>query len=137
MAPSGRTARPGRAPSTAQRKNNNVTGFAKRQASKAKGPAVSDVYEFQEQKQRRSRTSVDTRLGHNELAELGPVHRNGSEEEEEDKKELRARLIGENDENEVLGSDEDEEIDSDAAFEEEDDDRYAGFNFPTSKVRAP
>jgi hypothetical protein len=142
MAPSGRATRPGRAPAPVQRKGNTnanaVAGFAKRQARKAtataKGPALSDVYEFQQAKQRRSRVSVDTRLGREEAAEFGFGH---GEENEEDgaRQEMRARLIGENDDDEGLGSDEDEEIDSDVAFEEEDEDRYAGFNFSSSKVR--
>jgi U3 small nucleolar RNA-associated protein 14 len=134
MAPSGRFARSGRAPAPAQRKKNAAAGFAKRQAKKAKGPALDDVYEFQQQKERRGRTAVDTRLGREEAAEFG-FGRGDDNAEDADRRELRARLIGENDENEELGSDEDEEIDSDAAFEEEDEDRYAGFNFPSAKVR--
>jgi U3 small nucleolar RNA-associated protein 14 len=138
MAGSGRTARTartGRAPAAAVRRKSNATaGFAKRQAKKAKGPAFDDVYEFQQPKQRRSRATVDTRLGREEAAEFSFGRGDGSDEDAE-RKELRARLIGEQDDDEGLGSDEDEEIDSDAAFEEEDEDRYAGFNFPSVKVR--
>jgi U3 small nucleolar RNA-associated protein 14 len=138
MAASGRIARAGRTPAVvARQKSNAVSGFAKRQAKKGKGPALDDVYEFQQPKQRRSRTTVDTRLGREEAAEFGFAHGGDGGEDDVERAEMRARLIGEQDEDEGLGSDEDEEIDSDAAFEEEDDDRYAGFNFPSAKVRTP
>lgn len=39
----------------------------------------------------------------------------------------KARLIGENDDDERIDSADDEELDSDAAFDESDEDRYAGF----------
>ena len=42
---------------------------------------------------------------------------------------MRPRLVGENDDDSGIGEDEDEEIDSDAAFEESDEDRFAGFSF--------
>jgi U3 small nucleolar RNA-associated protein 14 len=45
----------------------------------------------------------------------------------------KTRLIGENDDDERIDSAEDEELDSDAAFDESDEDRYAGFF--SSKVR--
>lgn len=135
MNSSRRTARPGRPVATAQKKK-NAAGFIKRQAKKEKGPQLTDVYEFQQQKERRSRTSVDTRLGREEAAELGYDNADDDDIDESggDMKQ-RARLIGENQENEGIPSDDDEEIDSDAAFEEGDEDRYAGFNFPSSKVR--
>lgn len=39
----------------------------------------------------------------------------------------RARLIGELDDDEKIDSADDEELDSDAAFNESDEERYAGF----------
>jgi U3 small nucleolar RNA-associated protein 14 len=45
----------------------------------------------------------------------------------------QARLIGENDDDEQINSADDEELDSDAAFDESDEDRYEGFF--SSKVR--
>jgi hypothetical protein len=45
----------------------------------------------------------------------------------------KPRLIGENVEDEDIPSEDDEELDSDAAFEESDEERFAGFSFP--KVR--
>lgn len=39
----------------------------------------------------------------------------------------RARLIGEHDDDERIDSADDEELDSDAAFDESDEERYAGF----------
>ena len=46
----------------------------------------------------------------------------------------RPRLVGENDDDEGIASDEDEEIDSDAAFNESDEEEFAGFNFSRNKV---
>lgn len=70
----------------------------------------------------RSRMTLD--LDRSEAAEFG-VGVDGGNDEERD--ELRARLIGENEDNEKIDSEDDEEIDSDAAFEESDEDRFAGF----------
>lgn len=47
---------------------------------------------------------------------------------------LRPRLVGENDDDDRIASDEDEELDSDAAFDESDEERFAGFDFSRSKV---
>jgi len=46
----------------------------------------------------------------------------------------RPRLIGESVEDEDVPSEDDEELDSDAAFEDTDEERFAGFSFPN--VRA-
>ena len=51
----------------------------------------------------------------------------GANEEEDERENMRARLIGENEDDERVDSDDDEEIDSDAAFEESDEERFAGF----------
>ncbi len=50
------------------------------------------------------------------------------------REELRAKLIGEYEDGEQIGSDDDEEIDSDAAFEESDEERFAGFFSSKKKV---
>lgn len=103
----------------------NAAGYAKRHSKKVKtahGLQSSDVYEYAPELTRRSKVKLD--LDHDEAAEYG-VGVDGDNDEERD--ELRARLIGENGENEMIDSGDDEEIDSDAAFEESDEDRFAGF----------
>ena len=42
----------------------------------------------------------------------------------------KPRLIGETVEDEEIPPEDDEELDSDAAFEESDEERFAGFSFP-------
>jgi hypothetical protein len=103
----------------------NAAGYAKRHSNKAKtahGIQSSDVYEYAPELSRRSKVTLD--LDHDEAAEYG-VGIDGDNDEERDA--LRARLIGENGENEMIESGDDEEVDSDAAFEESDEDRFAGF----------
>lgn len=102
----------------------NVAGYEKRLARKAKsGPAIMDLYEHvQQNKGRRAKVGLD--LDRDEAKEFG-VGLDGGDEE--DREQLRARLIGEIEDDEEIASDEDEEIDSDAAFEESDEDRFAGF----------
>lgn len=101
----------------------NAAGYEKRQSRKAKALHAlqpSDVYEYASEKNRRSNVALD--LDRDEAAEFGGGM--GDEEREE----LRARLIGEHDGDDgALDSGDDEEIDSDAAFEESDEDRFAGF----------
>ncbi|KAF9478917.1 Utp14-domain-containing protein [Pholiota conissans] len=102
----------------------NAAGYEKRQARKAKaGPALADLYEHvQQNKGRRSKIGMD--LDRDEAKEYG-VGLDGANDEE--REELRARLIGELEDDEEIASDDDEEIDSDAAFEESDEERFAGF----------
>ncbi|KAF9461892.1 Utp14 protein-domain-containing protein [Collybia nuda] len=102
----------------------NAAGYAKRHSKKAKTALgqSSDVYEYTPDLSRRSKVKLD--LDHDEAAEYG-VGVDGDNGEEMD--ESRARLIGENGEDEMIDSGDDEEIDSDAAFEESDEERFAGF----------
>ncbi|KAK0498773.1 Utp14-domain-containing protein [Armillaria luteobubalina] len=83
----------------------NAAGYAKRQARKEKETAPSeDVYEYAPDAVRRSKVTLDL-------------------DRDEDFEQLRARLIGENEDDEMIDSEDDEDIDSDAAFEESDEDR--------------
>ncbi|KIM82209.1 hypothetical protein PILCRDRAFT_820590 [Piloderma croceum F 1598] len=107
----------------------NATGYAKRHSLKAKTLAgLSDVYEYApDSKTRRSKVTLE--ISRNEAAEIG-LGRGGGESDDEgmDGEDMRtkARLIGEGD---VIDSGDDEDIDSDAAFEESDEERFAGFGF--------
>ena len=105
----------------------NATGYAKRQARKPKGRS-DDVYEYEPEVLKRSNITLD--LDQDEAAEHGVGIDGGNDEDGE---QLRARLIGEGGENEGIDSGDDEEIDSDAAFEESDEERFAGFF--SNKVR--
>ncbi len=97
----------------------NAAGYAKRQARKEKETALSeDVYEYAPDVVRRSKVKLD--LDRDE--DFGGIP-DGDDEREQ----LRARLIGENEDDEMIDSEDDEDIDSDAAFEESDEDRFAGF----------
>lgn len=114
----------------------NALGYAKRQSRKTKessSTSVTDVYEFQQEKVRRSKVKLQY-----ERDELLGAGARGSESEDEDGGDVRRRnqprLIGEGEENEQIDEDEDEDIDSDAAFDESDEERYAGFSF-SHKVR--
>ncbi|KAF8167250.1 Utp14 protein-domain-containing protein [Crassisporium funariophilum] len=100
----------------------NVAGYEKRQARKAKSTPTTDLYEHIQESTRRSKIGLD--LDRDEAKEFGTGLDGANEEERED---LRARLIGENADDEEIASEDDEEIDSDAAFEESDEDRFAGF----------
>ena len=102
----------------------NAAGYAKRQARKVKAGALSDVYEHQQQRVRRDKVKLD--LDRDEEADRGFA---GSDDEGFDRDALRARLIGENVDNEMIDSEDDEELDSDAAFESGDEEQYAGFSF--------
>lgn len=102
----------------------NATGYAKRHALKAKGGALSDVYEHQQQRVRRDKVKLD--LDREEEADRGFA---GSDDDGFDRDALRARLIGENVDDEMIDSEDDEELDSDAAFESGDEEQYAGFSF--------
>ncbi|PPQ94586.1 hypothetical protein CVT25_011899 [Psilocybe cyanescens] len=101
----------------------NVAGYEKRLARKGKSTATStmDLYEHIQQKERRSKVGLD--VDRNEDYETAGI--DGIDEDE--REELRARLIGENQDDEEIASGDDEEIDSDAAFEESDEERFAGF----------
>jgi U3 small nucleolar RNA-associated protein 14 len=101
----------------------NAIGYEKRQARKAKANvSPADVYEHIPEKTKRSNIRPD--LDREEAWEFGE---NLEEASEGQRQELRARLIGENVDDEELASGDDEEIDSDGAFEESDEERFAGF----------
>lgn len=121
------------ATSLSSRKANSV-GFAKRQSKKAKTLVGlgDDVYEYQTENSKHLRTNVDSKLSHEEAVEYGAV--GDSDDDEEGLQAGRARLIGEHGEDERLDSEDDEELDSDGAFDDSDDEKFAGFNF-TKKVR--
>ena len=82
----------------------NAAGYAKRQARKVKAGALSDVYEHQQQRMRRDKVKLD--LDRDEEADRGFA---GSDDEGFDRDALRARLIGENVDNEMIDSEDDEE----------------------------
>lgn len=105
-------------------KKASVAGYAKRQARRSKSihGLSSDVYEYAPERSRRSNVTLD--LNKDEAAEYRVGIDGGNDEDQEN---LRARLIGENGEDERIESGDDEEIDSDAAFEESDEERFAGF----------
>ena len=91
-----------------------------------RNPARSDVYEYQIQKVRRA--NIPLSLDRDEENE------HGFDSDGDLVVNVRKpRLIGEDVEDEKIPSEDDEELDSDAAFEESDEERYAGFSFP--KVR--
>jgi U3 small nucleolar RNA-associated protein 14 len=97
----------------------NIAGYEKRLARKAKSNPTTDLYEHVPEKTHRSKVALD--LGRDEEFEF----RDG--EDDEEREQLRARLIGENEDDERIASDDDEEVDSDAAFEESDEERFEGF----------
>lgn len=113
----GRSGRP-----TTTRKTASKTR-AERQMRTAK-VSLLDVYEHQQRKVRRDK--VQLTLGNDEASEF---RRDDTDDEQPERDALRARLIGENIDNERVDSEDDEEIDSDAAFESGDDEQYAGFTF--------
>ncbi|KDR81341.1 hypothetical protein GALMADRAFT_239160 [Galerina marginata CBS 339.88] len=100
----------------------NAAGYEKRRArKKTTSTTVSDLYEYIPEKSRRSKVGLD--LGRDEAFDYAVGLDDVKAEERE---QLKARLIGENDDGEVASED-DDEIDSDAAFEESDEERFAGF----------
>ncbi|KAG6813718.1 hypothetical protein H0H92_008126 [Tricholoma furcatifolium] len=125
--PNGPTLKPGK-PKPSTRKANAV-GYAKRQSKKAKILGSGDVYEYAPEATRRSKVALD--LDRDEAAEYA-----GLDGDDEARQELRARLIGENGDDEMIDSEDDEEIDSDAAFEESDEERFAGFFSAKNKKKA-
>lgn len=96
----------------------NAAGYAKRHSGKEKKTSLSDVYEFTQGKVRRSKVRL----------ELDRDEDMGGGDDAMDEV-PRARLVGEEGEDDHIDSGDDEEIDSDEAFEESDEGRFAGFNF--------
>jgi U3 small nucleolar RNA-associated protein 14 len=121
------------------RQRQNTLGYAKRKSLKAgtlAGGLREDVYEHQADSVRRGKMKM--LLQRNEITGLdGRAYNNEDSAGEEGRlngRNLNPRLIGENDDEDGILEDEDEEIDSDAAFEESDDERFAGFTFANHKV---
>ncbi|KAI9454907.1 Utp14-domain-containing protein [Lactarius psammicola] len=91
-----------------------------------RNPLRSDVYEYQSQKVRRA--NIPLSLDKEEANE------HGFDSDGDLVANVRKpRLIGESVEDEEIPSEDDEELDSDAAFEESDEERFAGFSFPKSR----
>ncbi|KAF9265920.1 Utp14-domain-containing protein [Marasmius fiardii PR-910] len=106
--------------SNVSKKQFNAAGYAKRQSRKAAKAAIrteDDIYEYAPEKARRSKIALD--LDRDEEAGFG----NGDDEDMEGSR-MKPRLLEEGDK---VDTDDDEEIDSDAAFEESDEERFAGF----------
>ncbi|KAH9049529.1 Utp14-domain-containing protein [Lactarius hengduanensis] len=87
-----------------------------------RNPLRSDVYEYQSQKVRRANEANEH--GFDSDGDLAANIR-------------KPRLIGESVEDEEIPSEDDEELDSDAAFEDSDEERFAGFSFPKSRGKTP
>ncbi|KAF5390809.1 hypothetical protein D9757_004426 [Collybiopsis confluens] len=129
-----------------------VSGYAKRHANKDKakgtGSSVQNVYEYVTEEQENGngkaklkgkgrdkphkRSKILLELDRDE--EMGAGASLGADDDEdgggggeEGGFRMKARLIGEHIQDEKIDSEDDEEIDSDAAFDEDDDDRFAGF----------
>lgn len=120
---------------------------------------MHDVYEFKQDDLRtgkglkKGRVQGSSRLDagtssssryHEDDDASRPTRGGGESDDEDDDNEAagglngksRPRLIGENQDDEMIDSDDDEEIDSDAAFEEEDDTQWGGvFNRHQQQVR--
>lgn len=137
MAPVPRNKKSGSRRPTSQKEqssvaNSNATGYQKRKARSKSLKAtlgLSDVYDFQQEKTKRGNIALT--LDKDEADGFGA----GDDDEEDDgTQRTRPRLLGENGDDEAVATDDDEEIDSDAAFEESDDERFAGFAFK-KKVR--
>ncbi|KAI0739334.1 Utp14 protein-domain-containing protein [Irpex lacteus] len=131
-----------------QKRNSNAAGYAKRKSVKSKtlssggSSSLGDVYEYQGERVRRGKLKLQ--LEKDELLGAGrPV----DDEDMDDDMDgeggggrggMHPRLLNENegDEEEGLGEDEDEEIDSDEAFEESDEERFAWSSFASAGARA-
>ncbi|KAJ8086965.1 hypothetical protein PM082_005790 [Marasmius tenuissimus] len=115
----------------------NASGYAKRQARKAaksgEGKSADrfddDIYEYAPEQESDTRTARRSKvaLDLDKDEELGAGFGFGGDGEQDmdmDDLRMKARLLGEGD---TVDTDDDEEIDSDAAFEESDEERFAGF----------
>ena len=113
----------------AVQKTSNAIGFSRRQARRKarQSTSVNNIYEFQPEKVRRSKVAL--RLTKEELAELGRDNASDSEDDGHRGGQPQPRLIGQNSEDEGVDSEDDEDIDSDAAFGESDEETFAGYGF--------
>lgn len=108
-----------------EKKQFNVTGYQKRIAQKPpKAAGLLDVYEFDDkQRERRTRANIALDLSREEAKEYGV----DEQSEEDDVERMRKKLkIGEEG---VVNSEDDEDIDSDGAFDQSDEERYGEHNF--------
>ncbi|KAG1747704.1 Utp14 protein-domain-containing protein [Suillus lakei] len=124
-------------------KKSNAAGYAKRHSQKSshKGKATvsfDDVYEYAPSKVRRAKIGLEL-----DREEATDRHNYASEDDidlggmgQEGREGLRARLLGENADDEQVDSGDDEEIKSDDAFEESDEEKYAGFDFSSKRSKA-
>ncbi|KAF8911605.1 Utp14 protein-domain-containing protein [Gymnopilus junonius] len=97
-------------------------GYEKRQARKAKSASSTlDLYEHVQEKSKRDRSKVGLEIDRDEAFDYAVALDGVNEEEREN---LRARLIGEFEDDEEIPSEDDEELDSDAAFDESDEERF-------------
>ncbi|PPQ67949.1 hypothetical protein CVT26_005829 [Gymnopilus dilepis] len=97
-------------------------GYEKRQSrKKAASTSTLDLYEHIQEKGKRDRSKVGLEIDRDEAFDYAVALDNANDEERE---QLRARLIGEFDDDEELPSEDDEELDSDAAFDEDDEERF-------------
>ncbi|QRV97720.1 U3 small nucleolar RNA-associated protein 14 [Ceratobasidium sp. AG-Ba] len=112
----------------------NIRGYAARQARKAASSSGNslDVYEYSANKVRRA--GIPLTLDREEEVGAGKAD-DGDDELNEVREKLR-RHIANGEEEGVVLDDDDEEIDSDAAFEDEsDEERFASFKFRESKPK--
>ncbi|QRV83595.1 U3 small nucleolar RNA-associated protein 14 [Ceratobasidium sp. AG-Ba] len=110
----------------------NIRGYAARQARKAASSSgnLLDVYEYSANKVRRA--GIPLTLDREE--EVGAGKDNEGDDELDEVREKLRRHIANGEEEGVVLDDDDEEIDSDAAFEDEsDEERFASFKFRESK----
>jgi U3 small nucleolar RNA-associated protein 14 len=96
---------------------------SRRRSNRFQNPAKSDVYEYQSHKVRRAHIPLSL--------DKDEAHEHGAASDDDFAADTRKpRLIGESVEDEDILSEDDEELDSDAAFEDTDEERFAGFSFP-------
>ncbi|KAG8960552.1 hypothetical protein FRC03_006414 [Tulasnella sp. 419] len=114
----------------------NAIGYAKRQERKNKNKiGLSDIYEYAEEGSSK-RSKVEMGFTREELADMGRVA-SGSEDGDGDDDKI-ARLGGNMNEDAMVLSEDDEEIESDDAFEgESDEERFSGFKFAEKAKTKP
>ncbi|KAJ7210462.1 Utp14-domain-containing protein [Mycena pura] len=124
----------------AKSKANNAAGYLKRRTAKTATARIQDVYELVETEGGRRGKGKKSRRETVDLKyDFGEDGADGRDEETDEEEQRQPRLIGEED---SIGSDDDEDIDSDAAFEDIDGDAdgFAGVfsrkNEPTKKKKA-
>ena len=110
------------------KKSFNIAGYQKRMAHKPpKASNPLDVYEFDDkQQQGRTRANVTLDLSREEAREHGADEQSGEDDAERIRQKLR---IGEDG---VVNSEDDEDIDSDDAFGQSDEERFGEHKFKVS-----